>query len=249
MDHFLLCLTLLYSTFSFTGGTYLTLVTAAEGQSSTLPCFTFRPAEELRALRWTHLDRHKDLLLFRGGRVLDGQEAPEFRGRVQLLDPHLLSTNLSVVLRNITVEDRGVIECQAERGDIAPAPQYIHLVVIVTDDGRNGTVPPFTDTTTIGTNTQRGFPGLFCGLGIGLGLLFIIVFITVLRCVHRTQKSGKCVPSDSEKCPDIKDTNPPLKPTVPSLCSDGSMCFHPPSLTSVWSSAGLLQTSEKHRVL
>ncbi|KAK7877345.1 hypothetical protein WMY93_031949 [Mugilogobius chulae] len=139
--------------------------TAVLEEASELPC-TCSVDREVTLLQWTRPDRNKTLLVYRGGKRLKDYEDPKFTDRVQLKDPSLKNRDMSLILRNVTTDDKGKYECLADYKDEHVHRQFVHLIMIVKQrDSADTSQRPDTDdkeTSTLGA-------GAIIGLVLGLG--------------------------------------------------------------------------------
>ena len=52
------------------------------------------------------------VFFFRENRLYEKYQHPSFRGRVQLIDREMKDGNVSVILKNVTINDTGTYECR-----------------------------------------------------------------------------------------------------------------------------------------
>uniref|UniRef100_A0A3Q2DG76 Ig-like domain-containing protein n=1 Tax=Cyprinodon variegatus TaxID=28743 RepID=A0A3Q2DG76_CYPVA len=86
------------------------------GQNVTLPCRGSRGT--IIVVEWSRTDLGSEYVLRYRDQQLDPEnQNPSFRNRVDLLDPQMKAGDVSVVLKNLTTDDRGTYECRVvQRG-------------------------------------------------------------------------------------------------------------------------------------
>ncbi|KAM9425369.1 butyrophilin-like protein 3 [Pholidichthys leucotaenia] len=89
------------------------VVKARPGEDVTLQCRAFG-ASTIKVLEWIRpdLESHGHVFLYRNNRTYERYQHPSFRGRVELVDPSMKDGEVSVVLKNISVNDTGTYDCQ-----------------------------------------------------------------------------------------------------------------------------------------
>ncbi|XP_030581193.1 uncharacterized protein LOC115777424 [Archocentrus centrarchus] len=96
--------------------------TVKRGEDATLQCSGTRGAAVV-ILRWRKNDQQPELqdtnkeefyvLFIRDGRTYENFQLPSFKGRVQLRDPQMKDGDLSVIIKNVSMNDAGIYECYA----------------------------------------------------------------------------------------------------------------------------------------
>ncbi|XP_044198212.1 coxsackievirus and adenovirus receptor homolog [Thunnus albacares] len=106
---FSLCLLACFLSFSVS-----TEITVKPGDDVPLQCQSPRGAT-ITALKWSRPDLNPDtdgyVFFFRDDRLYENYQHPSFRGRVQLRDPEMKDGNVSVILKNVIINDTGRYEC------------------------------------------------------------------------------------------------------------------------------------------
>ncbi|KAM9335741.1 coxsackievirus and adenovirus receptor homolog isoform 1-T1 [Symphorus nematophorus] len=115
-------------------------ITAKAGQDVTLQCQ--KPTDDsITVLEWKKPDLKTELYVFycRENRPYKNFQLSSFRGRVELRDPEMKNGDVSVILKNVTVNDTGTYECFVVTGNsrrrrrLTEFRQFIELKV--TDSG------------------------------------------------------------------------------------------------------------------
>ncbi|XP_039677857.1 butyrophilin subfamily 2 member A2-like [Perca fluviatilis] len=88
-------------------------VTAKPGEDVLLHCQAPRGAD-IKAIVWIRNDLKSNKYVFaRNGNHTNGiYQLPSYRGRVTLSDPEMKDGDVSVVLKNVSVNDTGTYECR-----------------------------------------------------------------------------------------------------------------------------------------
>uniref|UniRef100_A0A8D0A5R3 Ig-like domain-containing protein n=1 Tax=Sander lucioperca TaxID=283035 RepID=A0A8D0A5R3_SANLU len=88
-------------------------VTAKPGEDVLLHCQDPRDAD-IRLIVWSRTDLESDKYVFfhRENRLNEKYQLPSYRGRVNLSDPEMKDGDVSVVLKNVSVNNTGTYQCQ-----------------------------------------------------------------------------------------------------------------------------------------
>ncbi|CAI5660135.1 coxsackievirus and adenovirus receptor homolog isoform X4 [Oreochromis niloticus] len=159
-------------------------ITAESGQDITLTCRAPNN-NNIIVLEWSRADLgEKYVLVFRDERFYPEQQHPSFKNRVDLQDRQMKNGDVSLILKNVTINDTGTYECRVvQRGtkrrkravlDGKPI-SIIHLHVD----------PPGQT----GGGTEDGSVGLIVGLIVPAVLLVASVFGFVIYRKHKQQQS------------------------------------------------------------
>uniref|UniRef100_A0A3Q0SH16 Ig-like domain-containing protein n=1 Tax=Amphilophus citrinellus TaxID=61819 RepID=A0A3Q0SH16_AMPCI len=87
-------------------------ITAESGQNIILPCRAPNK-NQIRAVVWAKPvleDEH--VYLYRDGRFDPGEQNPVYRNRVDLQDRQMKDGDVSLIMKNVTVNDSGTYECR-----------------------------------------------------------------------------------------------------------------------------------------
>ncbi|XP_060951693.1 sodium channel subunit beta-3-like isoform X2 [Limanda limanda] len=116
-------------------------ITVKPGDEATLQCHC--PGNDaVTLLEWTRLDQKSDLYVFfyRNKRLYKDFQLPSFRGRVELRDPEMKDRDVSVILKNVTINDTGTYKCRivsrkTENGERTTSESSNFVSLTVTDSG------------------------------------------------------------------------------------------------------------------
>ncbi|XP_030581194.1 uncharacterized protein LOC115777425 [Archocentrus centrarchus] len=96
--------------------------TVKRGEDATLQCSGTRRAAVV-ILRWRKNDQQPELqdtnkeefyvFYIKRNRTYENFQLPSFKGRVQLRDPQMKDGDLSVIIKNVSMNDAGIYECYA----------------------------------------------------------------------------------------------------------------------------------------
>ncbi|XP_076737060.1 coxsackievirus and adenovirus receptor-like [Maylandia zebra] len=99
-------------------------ITAESGQDVTLPCRA--PNNNTIVVEWRRADLDEYVLLYRDeGSVLEEQH-PSFMNRVDLQDRQMKDGDVSLILKNVTVNDAGTYECHVVQREPSPKKRLIN---------------------------------------------------------------------------------------------------------------------------
>ncbi|KAK9525168.1 hypothetical protein VZT92_017492 [Zoarces viviparus] len=92
-------------------------MTVTVGQNITLECRSqVSKNDVIELVQWSRPDLKKYVFLFKDYHYNGNYQDLLFRGRVQLSDPEMKNGNVSVVLKNVNVNDSGTYECRVIAG-------------------------------------------------------------------------------------------------------------------------------------
>ncbi|CAK6984934.1 nectin-4-like isoform X1, partial [Scomber scombrus] len=110
--------------------------TVKPGHNVTLQCHGPKNAKII-ILEWSRPDQ-EDRFVFscRDGHFRDEDQHPSFRGRVQLQDPQMKDGNVSLILKNVNINDTGTYTCRVSVSNTVP--ELINTInLTVTGSGQN----------------------------------------------------------------------------------------------------------------
>ncbi|XP_039463216.1 sodium channel subunit beta-3-like [Oreochromis aureus] len=91
-------------------------ITAECGQSVTLPCRARDNNIPIIVVEWSRADLGKEsVLMYRDKQLDPDHQHPSFKNRVDLQDKEMKDGNVSVILKNVTINDAGTYECHVFR--------------------------------------------------------------------------------------------------------------------------------------
>ncbi|XP_063325882.1 kin of IRRE-like protein 1 [Pelmatolapia mariae] len=140
-----LCSTLLFVVFVSAD---LKFITTQSGQNITLTCRA--PNNNITTLKWSRADLgDKNVLLHRDGQSVPDDQHPSFKNRVDLQDRQMKDGKVSLILKDVTINDAGTYECRVfmAETDSWDLISFIHLKVdppepnnITAESGQNVTL-------------------------------------------------------------------------------------------------------------
>ncbi|XP_044198181.1 programmed cell death 1 ligand 1-like isoform X2 [Thunnus albacares] len=174
-------------------------ITVKPGDDVTLQCQSQRD-EAIILFEWIRPDLKTDgyVFFFRENRSYENYQHPSFRDRVQLIDPEMKDGNVSVILKNVTINDTGTYKCHvsvnSKRHELI---NTINLTVNtiylkVTDSGHTAG-----NTWTEGDKDEGKKEERNLGLTVGLSVAAVLVVAVIVGFViyrQRRQRPGAPVP-------------------------------------------------------
>ncbi|KAM4714394.1 sodium channel regulatory subunit beta-2-like [Anableps anableps] len=174
-----------------------TNITAEAGHNASLPC-TSPNSKPVLVLEWIRPDLGSEYVFLYRNRQIDLEnQHVMFKNRVDLQDRQMKDGDVSLVLRNVTTDDRGTYECrlvQTERNSRRKTTVIINLDILLPpgepDEGNND-----------------GPAGLIAGLLVGLLALVIVAAVVC----YFTRKKPSCLNQKSNQPPEgPHETQQPL---------------------------------------
>ncbi|XP_030580205.1 CD226 antigen-like [Archocentrus centrarchus] len=149
-------------------------ITAESGQNVTLTCRA--PNNNIIAVEWSRADLESQyVFVCWDGQVLPEEHHPSFKNRVDLQDRQMKDGDVSVILKNVTVNDTGTYQCRVQREDDSVALiSIIYLVVAPPGPGGGGV-------------SEGGYVGLIFGLLVAAVLLVVVVGLLIYRKKQQNQ--------------------------------------------------------------
>ncbi|KAI3376416.1 hypothetical protein L3Q82_016436 [Scortum barcoo] len=169
------------------------VVEVKPGEDAVLPCKAGDVS--IGAVNWTRPDPKSEeyVLLYRDGRQVTTNQDQSFKDRVQLVDGDLKNGDVSLKLKNVSINDAGTYECR-----VAAASTRRKRAVL--DDRPISRIR-------LEVKEKRNHTGLFAVLAVSVLVCFTVVGLFV-GLKYKRQREKKSEPADDE------ETNDQLKLTV-----------------------------------
>ncbi|XP_005754843.1 programmed cell death 1 ligand 1-like, partial [Pundamilia nyererei] len=89
------------------------IITAEPGQNATLPCRAPNNSSSISVVEWRRADLGDEYVLLYRDELFDPeQQHPSFKNRVDLQDRQMKDGDVSLILKNVMINDNGTYECQ-----------------------------------------------------------------------------------------------------------------------------------------
>ncbi|XP_032441168.1 sodium channel subunit beta-4-like isoform X1 [Xiphophorus hellerii] len=143
------------------------------GQSIILPCSSAANSSVI-VVQWSRTDLGSEyVLLFRDGRFDVRKQNPSYQNRVDLVDQQMKKGNVSLVLKNLTINDTGLYQCQVQNeGSLDTKLIRTIRLEVISPEKKNG-------------GTSDGSIGLI----VGLILLILLAVVVVLFLIYKKQSA------------------------------------------------------------
>ncbi|XP_030609326.1 uncharacterized protein LOC115796971 [Archocentrus centrarchus] len=186
-------------------------ITAESGQNITLPCRAPNNSDPKAVVEWSRTDLEPAyVLLYRDGHLDRHDQHPSFKNRVDLQDRLMKGGDVSLVLKDVTVNDTGTYECRVfrrgtkrkKRANVSGDP--ISIITLSVDPlGPTGGVRQ-------DGGKEDGSVGLIVGLPVSLGLLLLlgvaVGFLIYRRCRNRQPPDDQQLDSRDHNLQACKET-------------------------------------------
>ncbi|XP_014268536.2 uncharacterized protein LOC106676430 [Maylandia zebra] len=165
-----LCVALLFVCVVDLASSEQKIITAQSGQNVTLTCRAPQ-GKPIRAVKWSRADLgDKYVLLYRDELFDQTSQHPSFKNRVDLQDRQMKDGDVSLILKDVTINDAGTYECRVIVGESASLEIMGTVNMSVLPPGHQG------DT------EDGGIKDIPVGLKIGLSFIGGIVSGFLLCC-------------------------------------------------------------------
>ncbi|KAL4008196.1 hypothetical protein ACER0C_002048 [Sarotherodon galilaeus] len=116
------------------------IITAESGQDVTLTCRA--PNNNIMILEWNRTDLgDKHVLVYRDGHFVPEEQHPSFENRVDLQDRQMKDGDVSLILKNVTINDTGTYECRVFENETRSWKSLSNITLSVVDGGeKSGSV-------------------------------------------------------------------------------------------------------------
>ncbi|KAL4008391.1 hypothetical protein ACER0C_002243 [Sarotherodon galilaeus] len=195
-----LCSTLLIVRFVVFVSAGQKIITAESGQNATLPCRAPNSSSSISIVEWSRADlRDEYVLLYRDELFDPENQHPSFKNRVDLQDRQMKDGDVSLILKDVMINDNGTYECQVfmrgtnmrKRANLVNDPISI-ITLRVVPPGQTGG-----DTEDGGKEAggkeaggkEAGSVGLIVGLPVSAVLLVAVVVGFLIYRKHKQQQS------------------------------------------------------------
>ncbi|XP_039894569.1 programmed cell death 1 ligand 1-like [Simochromis diagramma] len=139
------------------------IITAVPGQDVTLTCQA--PNKHIIVVKWSRADLGDEyVLLYRDGHFAPDHQHPSFKNRVDLQDRQMKDGDVSLILKDVKINDAGTYVCR----------------VFMTRKRRSWHLISTTDLHVDPPGQSGGFAGPRVGLSVAVGLLVTAGIIAVL---------------------------------------------------------------------
>ncbi|XP_039902740.1 butyrophilin-like protein 8 [Simochromis diagramma] len=154
-------------------------ITAASGQDVTLTC---RAPNNNIVVKWSRADLGAEyVLLYRDDYFVPENQHPSFKNRVDLLDREMKDGDVSLILKNVTINDTGTYECRV----VQIGTKYLKRISIihlhVVPPGQTGGQEKDGDNK-YGGKKQDGVSRGRHGLIASLSVFVLLVGFCIYRC-------------------------------------------------------------------
>ncbi|XP_026016801.1 CD226 antigen-like [Astatotilapia calliptera] len=104
-------------------------ITAESGQDVTLTCRA--PNNNIIVVKWSRADLGDEyVFVFRDGRCEPDDQHPSFKNRVDLQDRQMKDGDVSLILKNVTINDTGTYECGVFMKETRTLLKLLYLSVV-----------------------------------------------------------------------------------------------------------------------
>ncbi|XP_028419358.1 myelin protein P0-like [Perca flavescens] len=144
-------------------------------------------------LEWNRRDLKDEgyVFFYRNQRAYEKYQHPRYRGRVELRDPEMMHGDVSVVLKNVSINDTGTYDCRVIITGGNESRKLINLTVTDSDP-------------TSGQEVEH--PRLVVGVSVAVGLVIVIVLLSSVLCFIIYKRRNSPTNNPSYKAPADEST-------------------------------------------
>ncbi|CAI5660651.1 unnamed protein product [Oreochromis niloticus] len=148
-------------------------ITAESGQNVTLTCRA--PNNNNDIVEWSRADfEPKHVLVYRGENFVPDEQHPSFKDRVDLQDRQMKDGDVSLILKDVTINDTGTYECRVLMGETRSWKSISSISLSVVDP------PGHTGGRTKDEGKEDGVNGGHPGLEASRSFLVLLLLLGVL---------------------------------------------------------------------
>ncbi|XP_039464075.1 V-set and immunoglobulin domain-containing protein 1-like isoform X2 [Oreochromis aureus] len=162
-------------------------ITAESGQDVTLTCRATNNNKNIIVVEWSRADlESQHVLLYRHVQFDPEEQHPSFKNRVDLQDRQMKDGDVSLILKNVTINDTGTYECRVQRQrESLSLITSVYLSVV--PPGQSGGHKE--DRSNKDGRREDGSVILIVGLSVSAVLLVAAVFGFFIYRKHKQQQS------------------------------------------------------------
>ncbi|CAI5660657.1 unnamed protein product [Oreochromis niloticus] len=160
------------------------IITAESGQNVTLPCRASN--NNFIILEWSRADLGtQHVVVYRDGQFAPDNQHPSFKNRVDLQDRQMKDGDVSLILKDVTINDAGTYECRVIQRGINQEKLISSITLSVVDP------PGQTGGHTEDGGKKDGPVGLIAGLSVCAVLVVVVVggFLIYRKCKQQNDAS------------------------------------------------------------
>ncbi|XP_076737224.1 coxsackievirus and adenovirus receptor homolog [Maylandia zebra] len=163
-------------------------ITAESGQDITLPCQAPNN-KTIKGVEWIQPELEQERVLFHWDeKVIPSNQHPSFKNRVDLQDRQMKDGDVSLILKDVTVNDTGTYECRVlvrggnrrKRANLGGEPISIIYLHVVDPPGQTG-----------GHTKDRGKMVGGVALQVFVVLLVVVSFVILLEYKKRRKRQKR----------------------------------------------------------
>ncbi|XP_030580082.1 uncharacterized protein LOC115776502 [Archocentrus centrarchus] len=168
-------------------------ITAVPGQNITLTCRASNNNNKIILVQWDRADLSKKVVVYRGDYV--PEEHPSFKNRVDRHDGWMKGGDVSVILKNVMINDTGTYKCRVLMEGTSSLELISTITLRVAPPGPRG------GTTEDGGKEDGQKEGTSVGLIIALSVaaLVVVVAAVVGFLIYRKCNRGSSQPPDNKQ--------------------------------------------------